>query len=211
MLVVGMINLSLNLKKFNFMKSYNDKVATVSAIIAIIAIIVSIVTPEIRNFFLGNNTDIPVKNLKDYSTDSVNQIVQSLLPNQKDTVVIYRENPIESQTKSKLSEPDDSNSDETTFTKFENVTYNGKAGTLEGEITFYNTNKNIMEFAGVLSIFSVNGKIKKGRKKLTIIESDNCKGEFTLLENDNKIIGTAIILKSYGEEPLSIDLRKKID
>jgi hypothetical protein len=191
-----------------FMKSYNDKIATISAIIAIIAIVVSIITPEIRSFFLGKEPESPITQPEISVIDSLVTKKDSLINSTNDsTKIIIESPPTIVKVDTVTTKPKKINSSKR-VNEFENITYFGTAGNLEGKITFYNTDGNSMEFTGVLSIYSVNGRIVRKNNTFTIVESDNCKGKFTLLEDNNKIIGTAIILASHGEEPLSIDLHK---
>lgn len=63
------------------MKSYNDKVATYSLLVAILAIIVSILTPEIRTFFMEEGEAKVGKDSVPYDLALIHGISNSLLWN----------------------------------------------------------------------------------------------------------------------------------
>jgi uncharacterized Zn ribbon protein len=187
------------------MKTYNDRIATVGVIITVIAIIVSVITPEIRNFFLGNDTNIKEDQaVKPISIDTLNKTTQQAV-----TTLVKKEDSLAAVEKSQVTGKTQKEKKSTKINniniKFENISYSGKAGNLDGKITFFNTNNDMMEFSGTLSIRSVSGTVKLEGNKLIIIESSNCKGSFTILENGNKIVGTPIATVPF-DEPISVEL-----
>lgn len=195
-LIFGLALMLFSLADFNFVKmgKWARRFAFILSLIFVIGSLLGITdeqTKILSNAAKRDNTEN--KPPKDPTGDSPNNPVAT-----KPAPVIPQPQPIEEKPKVT----------KTSGCSLENITYSGRAGNLDGRITFYNQSGNVVEFTGTLSIRNISGFARLDGNKLTITRSDNAQGYFTFLQGCGKLVGTPVSTEPFNES-ISVELYRE--